>query len=86
MAINPFVSKARNSQYMTCSRCQVNTVKRYGDLHAHMAKCATDYLHIFTEYKDGLLNELHLLAAVTAYVAISIAKKSNTDLNTMTVN
>ena len=86
MAVNPFVSKAENSQYVTCSGCQVNKVKRYGDLRAHMAKCATDYLRTFTEYKDGLLNELHPLAAVTAYVAMSAAKKTNTDPNTMTVN
>ena len=65
---------------------QVNTVKRYGDLYAHMAKCATDYLHMFMEYKDRLLNELHVLAAVTAYVAISVAKKNNTDPNTMTID
>ena len=71
---------------MTCSGHQVNEVKRYGDLCAHMARCATDYLCTFMEYKDRLLNELHPLAAVTAYVAMSTAKKNNTDPNTMTVN
>ena len=71
---------------MTHSGCRVNEVKRYGDLHAHMARSAMDYLHTFTEYKDGLLNELHPLAAVTAYVAMSAAKKTNTDPDTMTVD
>ena len=86
MAVDPFVSKAENSQYMTRSGCQVNKVKRYGDLHAHMARCAMDYLRTFMEYKDGLLNELHLLAAVIAYVAMSTAKKNNTNPNTMTID
>ena len=86
MAVNPFVSEAKNSQYVTHSGRRVNEVKRYGDLCAHMARCATDYLRTFTEYKDGLLNEVHPLAAVTAYVAMSAAKKNNTNPDTMTIN